>query len=89
MKQFKKIMITAILAIITGAGLTAYAQAGLIDSMLNSGNKTVNSTTVYNLESYGWDSRVVEWTPAMNKNVRCVFVASNKSSGVACYYINK
>jgi hypothetical protein len=60
------------------------ANAGLFDSVMTSSWPTVESRP-YSLGVYGFDARVFEWTPLDNPNVRCVFVASNKSSGVACY----
>ena len=64
---------------------SAPAQAGLLDSMLNSDLKEVEPTANYEISTYGFDSRVYEWTPAHNPNISCVFVASNESSGVSCY----
>ena len=73
--------------IVTLGGFAAVAQAGLLDSMMNSDLPEVETTANYEISTYGWDSRVYEWIPNDNANVRCVFVAANKSSGVGCYNI--
>ena len=65
--------------------LLGSANAGLWDSMMNSGLKEVTPTANYEMAVYGYDARVYEWTPAWNQGISCVFIASNKSSGVACY----
>jgi len=62
------------------------SSAGLFDSVMTSDWGTVGSTH-YKLDAYGFDARVYEWTPLENPNVRCVFVAANKSSGVSCYEV--
>ena len=64
------------------------ANAGLFDSVMTSDWKTIESKP-YNLGVYGYDARAFEWTPLDNPNVRCVFVASNESSGVACYEVSE
>ena len=64
------------------------ANAGLFDSAMTSNWDTVEGKS-YKLDVYGFDARAFEWTPLDNPNVRCVFVSSNKSSGVACYDIEK
>ena len=74
----------------TGIGSVALisvapAEAGVIDSIMNSGKEEIQSTDAYEMDVYGFDARIYEWTPKHNKNISCVFVASNKSSGVACY----
>ena len=60
-------------------------QAGVLDSIMNADKEEVTPTDAYEVDVYGWDARIYEWTPKHNNNVSCVFVASNKSSGVACY----
>jgi hypothetical protein len=61
------------------------ARGGIWDSIANSNLKEIEPTANYEIATYGYDSRVYEWTPAFNPGISCVFVASNKSSGVACY----
>jgi len=68
--------------------LSFNAQAGLFDSAMTSSWDSVESKH-YKLGAYGFDARVYEWTPLENPNVRCVFVASHKSSGVSCYEVSE
>lgn len=83
-------LITIFLTLAVTAGvLIGSAKAGLLDSMMNSGLEEVEATANYEIKTYGWDSRVYEFTPAWNKNVSCAFIASNKSSGAACYEIDE
>ena len=77
------IKLTAVLLVL----LTTTANAGVFDSVMTSDWETVESAH-YKLNAYGFDARVYEWMPLANPDVRCVFVASNKSSGVACYKVN-
>ena len=65
--------------------LSKSANAGLLDSLMTSDLKVKSTDAKYALSVYGYNARVYEWTPEGNKNVTCVLVASNKSSGVACY----
>lgn len=83
----KKMILIAILTLgsVTVLAMYGKANAGLWDSMMNADLKEVEPTANYELSTYGFDGRVYEWTPAWNKGISCVFVASNKSSGVACY----
>ena len=84
---------TVLVSVIVTAGsilflhfaLSGAAKAGILDSIINSDLEEITPSANYELSTYGFDSRVYEWTPAHNKNISCVFVASNKSSGVACY----
>ena len=81
-----KTIATVFITVFITVGAFAFtAKAGMLDSFMNSDLKEVEPTANYELSTYGYDSRVYEWTPAHNPNVSCVFVASNKSSGVACY----
>lgn len=50
---------------------------------------TRNNTSAYNVEAAGWNLRAVEWTPADNKNIRCVFVSGTNKGGTACYPVSK
>lgn len=77
----KKLIITAILA----AGLVTSANAGVMDMLATSDWKTKDIDNKYLIEVYGFDARVYEFTPTANPNITCVFVASNKSSGVSCF----
>jgi len=81
MNKFIKTSIVALTLTATSAN------AGLFDSVMTSDWDTIDAKP-YNLSVYGFDARVFEWTPLDNPNVRCVFVASNKSSGVACYNVD-
>lgn len=87
MKQFigTKLVKAAVLGL---ALVSGQVSAGLFDSVMTSGWDTVKSKP-YSLGVYGFDARAFEWTPMDNPNVRCVFVASNKSSGVACYDVEE
>jgi len=49
--------------------------------------ETAPNTAAYNVEAAGWNLRAVEWTPAENKNIRCVFVSGTQKGGAACYSI--
>jgi len=74
------------LSVVAITGMTnKVANAGIIDSIMNSDLPTKEVTANYEISVYGYDARVYEWTPEGNENVTCVFVSSNKSSGVACY----
>jgi hypothetical protein len=64
--------------------ISPQTHAGLFTSAMTSSWDTIDSK-YYKLDAYGFDARVYEWTPLGNPNMRCVFVASNKSSGVGCY----
>jgi len=77
----------ALLTITALSLLTMNAYAGLFDSAMTSSWDTVQSNH-YKLEAYGYDARVYEWTPLDNPNVRCVFIASNESSGASCYTVS-
>lgn len=90
MKSINKTTLNALFSILTivaalGVLLFNPANAGLLDSMMNSSLPEVPTTDKYEIKTYGYDSRVYEWTPKHNPNISCVFVASSKSSGVACY----
>jgi len=88
----KKVIIGVSFILVVGLATlaaTSMSQAGMLDSFMNSDLPEVETTANYEISTYGWDSRVYEWTPAHNPNVSCVFVAANKSSGVACYDIAK
>ena len=82
----KQTILTVLLTLsVTFGAFYGAAQAGLLDSMLNSDLPEVATTANYEISTYGWDSRVYEWTPAGNPAYTCVFVAANKSSGAACF----
>ena len=81
-------IIKSITTVFLVLALSFNAQAGLFDSAMTSGWDSVESKR-YKLEAYGYDARVYEWTPLENPNTRCVFVASNESSGVSCYEVSK
>ncbi len=68
--------------------LTLSAQAGLWEKVTTMGTQTVKPSSEYLIETAGWNIRVYEWIPADNPNVRCMFAASSKKGGVACYSIN-
>ena len=78
MKKITAIFIVALVASLSGCDKVR-------DSVLNSDLEEVEATANYELSTYGFDSRVYEWTPAHNPNITCVFVAASESSGVACY----
>ena len=59
--------------------------AGIFDSAMTSGWPDKKLDSKYNLEMYGFDGRGYEFTPNANPNITCVFVASNKASGLACF----
>jgi hypothetical protein len=69
---------------VSAALLSTQANAGLFDSAMTLDWVTANSEA-YKLSAYGYDARVYEWTPLKNPNMSCIFVASNESSGAACY----
>lgn len=77
----KRLLIGALLSTLS---LSAYA--GLFDQIATGTWKSVEPTTAYKLETYGYNVRVYEWAPKDNPNMRCVFVAGEtNSTGVACY----
>jgi hypothetical protein len=84
MKTRHKIAVFSALVILS-ATVAFKTHAGFVDSMLNADLPEVEPTAAYEIDTYGYDSRVYEWTPAHNPDISCVFVASNKSSGVGCY----
>jgi len=61
------------------------AQAGLWDmaSTMNWETKELDASYLISVE--GFDARAYEFTPTGNPNITCVFVASNKPSGVSCF----
>ena len=61
------------------------ANAGMWEKISTLNEKTIKPTAVYNVETAGWNIRVVEWTPAGNPNVRCVFGGGSKKGGISCY----
>ena len=81
----KHIFLSLIIGAVTALSFIGAANAGLLDSIMNSDLPEVEATATYEIATYGFDSRVYEWTPAHNPNISCVFVAANQSSGVACY----
>ena len=87
-KVTKTIVVVLSLVAITVFLTSTQANAGLFDSAMTADWDTVKGKS-YKLEVYGFDARAFEWTPLDNPNVRCVFVSSNKSSGVSCYDIEK
>lgn len=73
---------------------TTTANAGWLTNMASDATRDKGEdrkpTAEYNLDTFGNDVRVYEWTPADNKDIRCVFVAgSDNSTGVACYPVSK
>jgi hypothetical protein len=91
-KELKSYVLAIVAIILAGTAvqlLTATkAHASLFDSAMTSNWDTIESNH-YKLDAYGYDARVYEWTPLDNPNMRCVFVASNESSGVGCYPVEK
>ena len=87
-KQSKIALIAIGFILLTGlvAFAMSPAKAGMWDAVTTMDWET-KETKAYKLDVEGYDARAYEWTPADNPNVRCVFVASNKSSGVACYSV--
>ena len=84
MKNLTKITLLAISLVAT------QANAGFFDTAMTSGWKDKQPTSKYELETYGYDVRVYEWTPEGNPNVRCVAVTGkNGSYSVACYEVKK
>jgi hypothetical protein len=83
----KKLMTSIILAATMTSCASSPAYAGIIDSIVTSGWSEKKVKSKYTLAVYGFDARVYEWIPEGNPNVRCVFVASNRSSGVSCYNV--
>ena len=67
--------------------LAGTAHAGLFDSMVTSGWSDKEVESKYTMEVHGFDVRVYEWIPEENPNVRMVFLAGEKSSGVGSYTI--
>lgn len=65
------------------------ASAGMWEKASTFLDKVVNNSSNYNVESAGWNLRVVEWIPAENPNVRCLFAGGSKKGGVACYEVAK
>jgi hypothetical protein len=63
--------------------ISPQTHAGLFTSAMTSSWDTIDSK-YYKLDARVY-ARVYEWTPLDNPDMRCVFVASNKSSGVGCY----
>jgi hypothetical protein len=76
MKEEIKSYLTALLALIL---VTAAV------SLVTTSNWDTVESSRYKLDAYGYDARVYEWIPLDNPGMRCVFVASNESSGVGCY----
>ncbi len=60
-------------------------QAGLWDMVTTSDWETKELDAFYLLSVEGYDARAYEFTPEANPQMTCVFVTSNKSSGVACF----
>lgn len=48
---------------------------------------TKSNTSAYTVEAAGWNVRVIEWVPATNLNIRCMFVAGTEKAGTACYKV--
>jgi hypothetical protein len=78
-------VVTALCLTFLHVTLSGAAKAGVLDSIMNSDKEEITPTDAYEVDVYGWDARIYEWTPKYKLKVSCVFVASNKSSGVACY----
>lgn len=77
-------------ALLLALALPLTANAGWITNIASDATRDKGEdrhpTAEYNLDVFGNDVRVYEWTPADNPNIRCVFVAGNQNStGVACY----
>lgn len=63
------------------------ANAGLWEKLSTMDQPIVKPTAQYLVEAAGWNVRVVEWVPAYNPNVRCMFVGGSKKGGATCYPI--
>ena len=80
----KKFLILSLLFV------SPFTQAGLLSSIVTSGQETIKPNIEYKLNTYGFDVRVYEWTPKDNENMRCIFVAGeSNSTGVACYPVGR
>lgn len=77
--------LTLIAAILALTPLTA--TAGVWTKLSTIGDEVIKPTNTYNVESAGWNVRVVEWTPKENPNVRCVFAGGSSKGGVSCYTV--
>jgi hypothetical protein len=77
-------LITLLIALVVSLSV----QAGLWEKMTTMGAPTVKPSSVYLIETAGWNIRVYEWIPADNPNTRCMFAAGSQKGGVACYSIN-
>ncbi len=64
------------------------ANAGLWEKLSTLNERLVKPTNIYNIEAPGWNLRAIEWTPADNPNVRCIFGGGSKKGGIACYEVS-
>lgn len=85
----KKLFTVALTGVALASALGAsVAQAGLRISTATNDWSTKEVESKYKVEVDGQTIRVHEWTPADNRNVRCVLVASDEgTSSVTCYAV--
>ncbi len=74
-------------AVATAALLVGSAQAGLFDSVTTAGWPSKVPVAKYKVDVKGFDVRAYEWVSEEDPNVRIVFVAGEKSSGVGTYRV--
>ena len=80
----KKLILAATLFLVSTS-----ASAGLWEKVTTLGQETKQNTAAYTVEAAGWNIRVVEWIPAGNPDVRCMFGGGSKKGGIACYSVKK
>jgi len=80
----KLLLIGAVLALIP---LTA--SAGMWTKLSTIGDEVIKPTYEYNVETAGWNVRIVEWIPKDNPDMRCMFGGGSKKGGIACYPAKK
>jgi hypothetical protein len=64
------------------------AEAGMWEIVTSESWAKIEPDVSYKLETKGWNTRVYEFTPAYNENVRCIFGAADGASGMACYDVS-
>lgn len=76
-----------IVGMVVGIGVGVAGVAGASwSNLLTMGNSTIKPTVKYDLETAGWDARLYEFTPAYNKDLSCIFVATEGGNGgLTCY----
>jgi len=83
----KNVLIIAIVAIIfSGCGMNNSGQGGRVDGgMTNQNNPLIDPDFYYEIDTWGTNADVFEFTPRSNPDYTCVNVGGGSSRALQCF----